>query len=323
MPASTAKNETRLPRQVMRISAAIEQRLRAQRGEPNADPAAQDTPPAPPSDPTATTADPQPQATPPALPQPPADPRETDPAYWKQRFSVVQGVLRTEREERKAEVLQFQQQISELQGEVRALQAASTPATRPDLGQFFTPEQIEELGEEQAEAIVNATLKTARSEVQSAIETAVKPLREERQREQENAQRSRQTAFLDKLAELVPDFAEIDETDAWKAWLAEDDEHSGLQRQAILDSHAARFDAVKVAKMFEAYVQASKPRVPTPPVTPHGRGAAPSVDLPPPAPRLGYPSKDEIASYYKRAKLGKVSDQERAQFDARLKLPRR
>lgn len=130
MQATPALNETRLPRQVLQRSAAIAERQRAQ-AESEAASAAPPAPPAEPSAPAATTADPTP-------PQPPADPRESDPAYWKQRFKVTEGVLRTEREARTKEALEFNQRITELQDQIRTLQA-SAPAPDLDMGQFLTP----------------------------------------------------------------------------------------------------------------------------------------------------------------------------------------
>lgn len=320
MQASPALNETRLPRQILRRSAAIEARLSEQRGEPKPV-TTEPTPPASPSVGDVPPAEPPQSTTPPAPPAPPEDPRESDPAYWKQRFKVTEGVLRAERAHHQEEVGRMDQRLTELKEQVRTLQAAA-PVPTPELGQFFTPEQVEELGKEQAEAIIKTVLTTAKSEVQAAIEAAVKPL-QDRQVEDANRDKTRrQTAFTDGLLALVPDYQEVDATDGWQMWLSQKDEGTRLQRQEILNRHVAAADADAVAMMFRAYATTlRKAPPPVPPVTPHGTGAGPSGD-PPPAPNMGLtaPSDAEVKAFYKRAGIGKVSDEERVKFEARLKL---
>jgi hypothetical protein len=314
MQASQATNETRLPRAVLKRSAAIEDRIKA-RTEPKTDPADPNAPPAEPSAQAATTGDPTPP------PQPPADPRESDPAYWKQRFNVTAGVLNKERGERRAEQEGFNRRLTELQEQVRTLQANATPPADAsiDLGQFFTAEQVQALGEDECRTMAATALKAAQTTVRSAIDAEIKPLRDRQAADAAQAVTDRKTQFVDKLAELVPDYAEIDAADEWKAWLAQDDEHSQLQRQELLDRHVGALDATKVAKMFQSYKASKAP--PAPPVAPRGTGNAPSGELPAPAAEMARPlTAAEKRDFYKRSALGKVKDPERKEFEARLKL---
>ena len=71
--------------------------------------------------------------------------------------------------------------------------------------------------------------------------------------------------------------------------------------------------------MFTAYLQGQGAPV-TPPVSPANRAGPPAAPPVQQAPALGYPSQAEIREFYKRASLGKVSDKERAEFEARLQL---
>ena len=311
MQASQAQNETRLPRAVLRRSAAIEARI-AKRDETETSPAP-DTPPAPPSATAATPADPNP-----APPAPPEDPRENDPAYWKQRFNVTAGVLRRERDERVAEGQRFNQQLTEMQDQIRVLQATA-PAAEVDLKQFLKPEQIEALGEDDAATIVQTAIKAAKAEVQKALDAEIKPLREQRAAEQTQAAADRKAEFKDKLTEFVPDYETIDVSDGWLEWLAQEDEATGVQRQMLLDTHVGRLDAAKVAKLFRAY-KAETAR-PSPPVAPQGNGAVPDGTPPQPdASALRAPSDRDVRDYFRRAALGQVKDKERKEFEARLKL---
>lgn len=312
MQATPALNETRLPRQVLQRSAAIAERQRAQ-AESEAASAAPPAPPAEPSAPAATTADPTP-------PQPPADPRESDPAYWKQRFKVTEGVLRTEREARTKEALEFNQRITELQDQIRTLQA-SAPAPDLDMGQFLTPEQIDTLGEEEAGAVVKAALKVAQAEVRKVIEAEIKPLRDQRAAEAAATVEDVKTRYKDKLTELMPDWLEIDATEGWLAWLAQEDEGTGLLRQSMLDDYIRKADAVRTAKLFKTYKDSIAP--PVPPVAPRGTGAMPSEDLPVPSRGLRPLGPGEAKAFYTKAATRGVTDAERAEFEARRKLPRR
>lgn len=308
MQASIATNETRLPRAVLRraaeIQAAADARSESEQplatGEGASPEAAQPT-----------TAEPQ-------LQTPPVDPRESDPAYWKQRFLVTQGVLRTERDERKAQVVEFNQRLSEMHEQIVRLQAAPT-STAPDLGKYFTPEQVEELGEETCIAQVKMIERQIKDGLATLVEQEIKPLKEARQAQEVTAQADRKADFMDQLAELVPDFTTIDRPDTgFHDWLA-DTNDDGIVRQEILDRHVTRFDAPRVAAMFRAF-QATRV-VQTPRVTPHGSGAAAGTRSGSAAESaLTPPSASEINAYYKRLKLQQVSEAERLKFEARLRL---
>ena len=322
MQASQARDSNvNLPRAIVRRSAAIQARIDAQR-EPKTDPA---DPNAPPADPSAASATPSDPPAPPVEPAAPAaDPRENDPAYWRQRFNVTAGVLKAERTAHQGKIDELTRKMTEMQEQVRTLQvAAPTSESKLDAKQFFTPEQIEQFGEEQCEAMATAAMKSAQAAVQQAIEAEVKPLREQREREKAQTIEERKQAFTDKLGELVPGYAEIDTDPAWLAWLAQEDEASGLERQAILNQHINTLNAVKVAKVFQDYLKSKAPAPrPTPPVVGKGNGAGPSGDAPPepPASSLKAPSDAEVKDFFKRSALGRVKDTERVEFEARLKL---
>lgn len=320
MQASQAKDSpVTLPRAVLRRSAAIDARIAA-RNESKPDPTDPNTPPALPNVQAVTPSDP------PALPlaeatAPAVDPRENDPAYWRQRFNVTAGVLKTERDARKAEAAETNRKLTELQEQVRILQAsAPLIETKMDLTRFFTPAQIEQFGEEQCEAMAKAANASAQAAVQQAIEAEVKPLREQQERTRTQTVEDRKQAFTDKLTELVPNYAEIDTDPAWLAWLAQDDEATGLERQAILNTHINALNAPKVAKVFTDFLKSKAPRQ-SPPVVGKGNGAGPSGDAPPVSTAAAKaPTDAEVKDFFKRATLGKVKDTERVEFEARMKL---
>lgn len=218
MPASQALNETRLPRAVVNRSAAIAARYATSESE------------LPPPEGAAPAA---PEGGTPAEPAHVAelDPRESDPNYWKQRFKVTEGILARERTERRTQFEALNQRITELQ-EQALTQKPPPTAAEIDLTRFFTPEQIETYGEEQCQVMAQTAMGAAHSTAQELIDAAMRPIREERAREKEDAAAQAKQKFVDRLTELKPDYATIDVDPAWQAWLAEEDEN-GVQRQAL------------------------------------------------------------------------------------------
>lgn len=314
MQASPAKNETRLPRAVLRVSEAVKAGIEARAALKTQDPAAGAQPPA------ADTVDPNTPASP---AQPPADPRENDIDYWRHLAKSTAGRLKVAGEERRAEADEFRRQITELQGQVRSLQANQTaPSVEVDLSQFFTADQIEVLGQDAAEAIAKSNVATVRKMVQDALEAELKPLKDADKANREHAAKETMEAFFDQITALVPTWREVNVDEGFLAWLAEDD----FEQQDNLDKGIARRSATKVANVFKTYLK-TKER-PAPPVAPNGTGASGGGDMPQPAAggKTGYPSKDEIQAFYKRAstvrkgQTGYVTDQERTEFEARLRL---
>jgi hypothetical protein len=316
--APAASNETRLPRAVLRRSQAIETRLAAQREPKPPETPEGETPPAQPdAKPEAPPADPK------AAAAPTVDPRESDPLYWKHRFNVVSGVLRNERTARETEVAGLYRQVDELEEKLANAEAKVTDSpssSKTDPGKYFTPEQIEQIGENEATAIAATAERAAREAAQAAVEKVVKPLQARDQRDAEQQIRTKKQEFTDTLAEQVPNYVEIDESPGWQAWLAEVDEDEDEQRQDKLTRLTTKFNANGVAKMFKAYLKTIAP--PSPPITPHGNGANTGGE-PPVQPNnraLIAPTDAEVKDFFKRAALGKVSAQERVEFEARRKL---
>jgi hypothetical protein len=308
MPADTSQvRERALPGQILRQQERIRSKA-APAPEPE---------PSPPTVPEAKANEPAPPEplVPPAPPAPKVDPRKSDPAYWEQRFKVTQGILSQAREEHAAQVEELRTRIAELQSQL----AKATPANELDLGQFFTPEQIEQHGEAQCQAMASTAIKAARSQAQTLIDAEIAPLKTARADDVKRARDQRLADFKERLAELAPDWQEIDKDPRWTdpntGYLAEVDPASGLQRQDILNMHIASFNARGAAQVFDAFRAAHETQ--RPPVPPAGNvrvGGPP----PPPAPSQGYPSKADIREHYRRRALKQVSDAEHATFEARL-----
>jgi|SRR5882672_417727 len=316
--ASPASNEVQLPRAVVERSKRIEARLKAQR-EAEAGPAVE-TPPAP--EPGATVA-------PPVDPQPPRataaeDPRQSDPLYWKQRFDVMNGILARERQQSAETIEGLYQRIDELEGQVATLKASPQPSSsKIDLGKYFTPEQIERLGEDEALSMATTAEKAAQDAAKAAIDqmaALLKPEQKRRERLEVNDLERKKREYKEAIVAKYPDFdTAIDAADDWVSYLQNFYGTTDIPRQQILDRYITTFNVAKTVEFIEDFLK-TRDR-PTPPVVPQGSGASSSGGTSPAVPSgLKAPSNQEVRDYYTRAALGKVTDQQRTEFEARQKL---
>jgi hypothetical protein len=340
-PASTL--ETRLPsavrRQMERVNTRLAEREAARSaGAAPTPPKADDSTPASPSPNAAEPAQPGtagavPNAAPaPAPAAPSQDDREHDPAYWRDRFRLMQGINDKLRTDHSAALLDRDRQLGELHARVQELeqQAAARPASdKLDLTTFFTPDQIERFGEDQCEAMARAAVTAAQQQAQAMIDAQVKPLKAAADTERAARQQQVQDAFYERLTELVPDWQEINVDPAWLSWLTELDDE-GEQRQKRLDRLGGARNAQGVAKVFRDFLKTKTPSA-SPPVAPprSAGGGAPAGGDTPQTGGKGYPSREEIRDYTKRASTVRnrndpryVTEKERAEFEARLKLPK-
>lgn len=321
MPSTAISPEpdVSLPRavreRVNRVNERIRQRTETQEPAP--------TEPNPPSanEPAAVT-----PPEPPALAEPsPADPRELDPQYWKQRFNVTAGMLRREREERAREIEDRDRETAELRSELLALKSTAQAPEEIDISGFFTPEQIEQYGEDQCKTMVRAAMTAAKQQVQATVEAELKPMREREQKRAEKNEQQAARAFTEALSELVPDFEEIDASPEWHEWLAEEDPTAGVERQALLTHHVQRRDATRTAAMFQQFKKSKEPAR-QPAVAPTATAAPGSHVVRSGEPKKGAPTDAEIKDYHKRAATkrpgqpGYVTPEERAEFEERMRL---
>jgi hypothetical protein len=318
--APTAKNDTKLPRAVLQRSARIAQ-LEAERRAAQTEPSVQAAPPSGNSDAGLPKTPAQPTA-------PPADPRENDPAYWKQRFQTTAGTLATVKEDRATERRNWQTQFSELQLKIKQLEdqlAASAPPAEVDIADFFSPAEIEKYGEDQCRVMAATAMRATKASVKAAVAAEMQPLQARRTQEEASAAADRRQQFEEALTEHIPNWREIDAASntPWHTWLLELNPDTGETNQELLTTYVQRGNVKGTASVFSRFRAAVA--VPQPPITAPNAGQG---DSPPPPPQVpstatgGYPTQQEIRNHFKQAKLGKLKSSEIVAFEARLKLPR-
>jgi hypothetical protein len=338
----TQASETRLPRAVLRRSAAIAERIAA-RDKPPVESEAlipETTPPASaaPAEPPkiAIAAGAKTEAELEAVYSENDDPRKNDVAYWKSRALSTAGLLARERMENVNRTNTLRQQMTELQSEVDTLKSQA-PEPEPKIEDFFTPEEIEKYGPEQCKVMARTAMRANRK-AEKPVAAAQPP----KTPQPDEAQQRAVAKFQDELTEHYPDWPTADKDKRWLAWLDEIDIATGEPRGRTLDAFVVTGNARGAAGMFRAWEKSLAPAPvaatpppppPAPPMTPSSRAAtpgpgdAPSVPANAAAAAKGRPSAKEIKDFYTRASTkrkgqpGYVTDQERADFEARIALP--
>lgn len=228
--------------------------------------------------------------------------REQDPAYYKARFMVTDGIakkLRGVNEENAT----LKKESERLRAENEQLKTRATPAdagARPesfDLSAFYTPQQIEEYGDD----YLRANHVIIQDGINKHLDARLKPIEEsvraERQAKAEDAKAVAQQAqqeFLNRVTELLPEWTEIDADPRWHAWLKQKNSNR-IVRQQALNLLSASKDVEGTVEMFKEFlaesgaVHRSAPP-PMPPPTPPGDGGAPVSFLESPFPLtpMGY-----------------------------------
>jgi len=254
----------------------------------------------------------------------------------------MQGVNESLRNEHRTALAGRDQDLADLRQRVQELEQASSSTAQSnklDLSLFFKPDVIEQFGEAQCEAMAQAAIKAAGQQAQHIIETEVKPIKDRAKADDAAKAKQREDAFwsnLDGLIAKIPEAGnrtiwEINEEDAWKQFLREPDA-DGEVRQARLSRLQNTLNAQGVANLFGEYLKKATPAPRTPPVAPGG-GAGNGGDQLPQGGQsvngLGYPTTAEFNDYTKRAATVRnprdpryVTDKERQEMEARLRLPR-
>ena len=252
---------------------------------------------------------------------PPVDPRENDLGYWKHLAKTREGIIKRERERHQNDLADRDLQIDGLKEQVRQLEAAK-PLPPVDVSTYFSQEEIDRMGEDQARIMANRLANTEASVTKKAREIAeqtVEPLKKKAKEKEENDSKSAFDRMLVKLGELVPEWEEINKSEGWQLWLQDVDSKTGVERQELIEIHQRKLSAEGLAKMLNEYMASLKPASvpPAPPVVPQGNASAgnPAVVS---APNKGYPTPDEIKEHFKLRALNKVSQKERDEFNARL-----
>lgn len=186
-----------------------------------------------------------------------------------------------------------------------------------DLSTFMTAEQIEAIGEDQAQLIVSQAQRTARAEVEKIVAREIKPIQEQRTRDIEEAQARARTTFFEKLTELTPNWQEINTSPEWLSYLKGRDETTKIGRQAIIHNAQAEGDPEPIHLLLQGFIKSQNASAPPPPPSPQPQGGAGGVtgDAPAAAPQPEI-TKDFITKFYTDRAIGRYKGAKEKEGDA-------
>jgi hypothetical protein len=265
------------------------------------------------------------------MPPPGAQPAATAPAE-DPRYRVLQGKYNTETRELRGQVQELIAMNRQLLAAVQARPAAApptppTPRTTREraIAAGFTEKEIDEFGED----LVNMMLRTA----ENIAGPQVAQLRQENARLASTVQttvqhvtRSAADRFWDDLADMVPEWAEINASQEWLDWLQQPDVFSGRTRNDGLQSAFAEHNARRVAGIFEAFkAEDARARSTAP-----GSHVDPATLIAPGQP-AGTPApagndaaatriwtEEEVRQFYSAVRRGHIKGERKAQMEAEI-----
>jgi len=239
---------TRVPEAVQRQAAEVEALDAAM--------LAQETPPEPPP--------PEPPAEPPPAPPPTGD-------DWQQKFQTLQGKYN-------AEVPQLRNQVANLQRQIEDLKAAPSPTPEPPPAaapppeiKLITDEDTETYGDDLIDLMRRISRETDAGE-RAKLTGEIADLRKQMAAQATQVETvagaatdERRAKYFTDLGKAVANYDEVDNSQAWKDWLMQTDEFSGLVRNEILQTAYFNFDVERTAKVFNQFIAGATPEPPPPP----------------------------------------------------------
>lgn len=178
---------------------------------------------------------------------------------WEHKYSVLQGMFRKQNEQNKQLVEQVKALESELESQKRVQiqpmiheSNQHIEVTEDDVHKYYSPEDIEEMGMDWCKRNL---LRMIRIQRENAPVPQKDPDIESIKMELTEKKRS---DFYAELAKLVPDWKQVNSTKAWTDFLNGILPEVGVTYMAVLDDATSRYDAKRVALLFERFRQTNK-----------------------------------------------------------------
>lgn len=211
----------------------------------------------------------------PATPSPEAPKsREEDPAYWRQRFQTVSGILDTEVPRLTAQVKEQSAQIQQLLRQLEQPKAAEQPKD----GALVTSKDEEDFGSDLIDMVRRCALETVRREfapMTAKLEKLEKELQEKLSAVAGRVEKSDADKFWDKVKTHVPDWDAIDNDPSWWEFLNTTPEFAEDSYRELAARAIQKGDATKIANLVKLWrgpvvapVPPVPPATPTPPAAP-------------------------------------------------------
>jgi len=196
-------------------------------------------------------------------------PNDKNTGDWEHKYSVLQGMFRKQNEQNKQLVEQVKTLESEIESQKRAQiqppvheNNQHIEVTEDDVHKYYSPEDIEEMGMDWCKRNLLRMIRIQRENTpvpqkDPDIESIKMELTEKKRSD-----------FYAELVKLVPDWKQVNSTKAWTDFLNGILPEVGVTYMAVLDDATSRYDAKRVALLFERFKQTKKTANPLAQVVP-------------------------------------------------------
>ncbi len=221
-------------------------------------------------------AEPQPQPTPQPTPTSPVTPTGNEDSTWEQRYRSAEG-RRVKLEQQLANAVD---RMGALEQMLQDMKNAPPPAAPVTHSKLITSEEEEQFGTEMLDVMGRRAREIVSPEV-AELKATVARLEGMLNGTVRQTKLTAQQAMHAKLTEVVPNWQDINQLDAFKAWLALPDQYSGATRHSMLLSAYAENDTPRVLAFFRGFISELAATTPADELVP-----APAAPQQPPKPGL-------------------------------------
>lgn len=166
---------------------------------------------------------------------------------YKNQYLSLKGKYDAEIPRMAQELRAVKSEKAELEKRLSALEQAKEQAQ--DTAQPMSKEVIERLENEFGQDFAQLIMDVVRAELKGQQTPIIDELEALRKTQKESAEQR----FMQELAQLVPEWRQINVDAQFHAWLAQTDPLSGRTRQELLDAAGQSLDAQRVSAIFSAF----------------------------------------------------------------------
>lgn len=171
---------------------------------------------------------------------------------WKKRYSTYKASSDATIYSLRQEVVQAMTTVDKLRTQVNELTKSIADKQPDPFKSAFTSEDMDIFGEDAVNSMQRAT-ENAIAPLKRELEETRKKLQEKELADVQNQTVQAKTIFLNKLADAVPDYAEIDTDKKFAEWITGIDENSGFSRLHLFKTAEKNGDVGRVASFMNEF----------------------------------------------------------------------
>lgn len=233
---------------------------------------------------------------------------------WEHRYKSLDGIVRG----RDAKIAQLSADLEQTRLELQRLSAEKS--SKPALS-ASSPEDVEMFGADLVEMVRRVNQQSLGS-VAETIDSRLKTLEQRVEGTVEAVATSANERFIATLEASVPNWDSINQSDAFRAWLGEEDPVYGVPRQKALKHAEDTLNAARTIRIFQTFEGGLAPAVIAPKVNSLDRQVAPRAvaSSAPTGQNSRIITTAEVNSFYRDVSQGRYRGNEAEQQRRELEI---